>query len=589
MRDFRAHTLYFAFVDRFADGDPDNNGGKNPACFDAARSDPYRYWGGDLDGLTQRLDYLSNLGVSCLRLTPVFEQMSTLTLDRGRLGAPYHGYWTADFRRIEPHLIPRSEWDRPFSDRDTAFDRLVAACRERGIRLVLDVVCDRANPGGDDAGPGQMHDDGQWLLSTEHDTLGWFRKGLYRDEEGTGDSQIRFNEHSASFRGYLRGVLEDWADRGVDGYCFDAVHRMPIWFWQELTSTLRLKRADLSLCGAALARANWEEAIVDFANQAGLRLVDAAFQRRIVEGLCWKDVGGFRRIAQHLEHDDVFEDATSLVTCLDNEKTPRLLSLGLPPEHLVLALTLLMTSRGIPCIFYGTEQGLHDDTDGGGDPYNRPMMRSFDPDHPVARALSVLTALRRENLAVQRGHYKTLWLSDDVLVFRRVHGTDRVLVALNRGGSAKVDIAEVPLPNGPAIDLLEGAGAFVEGGRISGLVLPAGAARVFAHTEPREIVGACVLCRLSGYASRYGESVVITGSAPELGSWDIRRAVRLEYVNRNLWMGDVVFDVSCGKRTLYKYAVVDERGSVVRESAMPRVAEIPHRSGHEWADRWVRE
>jgi cyclomaltodextrin glucanotransferase len=80
--------------------------------------------------------------------------------------------------------------------------------------------------------------------------------------------------------------------------------------------------------------------------------------------------------------------------------------------------------------------------------------------------------------------------------------------------------------------------------------------------------------------------VVVTGDVPELGEWDIRRAPRLQYVNRNLWMGDVVFDVSCGKRALYKYAVVDERGGVVRESAMPRVTEIPHESGREWADRW---
>lgn len=586
MRDFRAHTIYFAFVDRFADGDPANNGGKNPVCHDPTRSDPYRYWGGDLTGLTEHLDYLANLGISCLRLTPIFEQMSTLTLDRGRLAAPYHGYWTADFRRIEPHLLPKEEWDRPFTDRTTAFDRLVTACRDRGIRLIVDVICDRANPGGDDAPPGQLHDDGQWLLSVEHDSLGWFRKAVHRDEDVTGDSEVRFNENAASFRAYLRSVLDDWARRGVDGFCFDAVHRMPIWFWQELTCTLRVDHPDLSLCGAALARANWEEAAVDFANQAGLRLLDFAFQRRVVEALCWKDVGGMRRIAHHLERDEVFEDATGLVTCLDNEKTPRLLSRGLPAEHLVIAVALLMTSRGIPCIFYGTEQGLHDDTDGGGDPFNRPMMQHFDLGHPAARALTILSALRRDNLAVQRGSYKTLWLSDDILVFARVHDHDQVLVALNRGSGTKIDIGEVPFPDGPIVDVLASAGAFVRKGRIQGLDLPSGAARVFEHTEPREMAGACVLCRLSGYATRFGESVVVTGNVPELGSWDIRKAVPLHYVNRNLWLGDVVFGESCGKTALYKYAIVNERGHVVRESTKPRVAKIPEDGGQEWADRW---
>ena len=587
MRDVRAETMYFVFVDRFADGDPSNNGGKNETCFDPTRSDPLRFWGGDLQGLHDQLDYLSRLGISCLRLTPIFEQIPTLTLDRGRLSAPYHGYWTTDFRRIEPHLLPREEWDCPFARRDTTFDRLLDACHERGIRVLLDVVCDRGNPGGDDAPAGQMFDDGQWLLSQDHDSLGWYRRGMHRDDAGSGDSALRFDENSASFRGYLRDVLLGWLNRGVDGYCFDAVHRMPIWFWQELTTTLRTSRPGTWLCGVAHARASWEEAAVDFANQAGLRLLDFAFQRRIVEALCWNDVGGFRRIASHLERDEMFEDATSLVTFLDTHKTPRLLSLGLPPEHLVLAFTLLMTSRGIPCIFYGTEQGLHDDTEGGVDPYNRPMMTSFDLNTAPAKALSVLTALRRENLAVQRGRYQTLWLSENVLVYAREHADNAVVVALNRGGDTRIDLANVPLPDGAAIDLLGGEGVMVQAGRIERLSLPAGGAFVFANTRRREVAGASVLCRLSGYATKFGESVVVTGSAPELGAWDMQRAVVLQHVNRNLWMGDVVFDESRGQRTLYKYAIVDSRGNVVREARPPRVADVPMSSGIEWADRWT--
>jgi hypothetical protein len=92
---------------------------------------------------------------------------------------------------------------------------------------------------------------------------------------------------------------------------------------------------------------------------------------------------------------------------------------------------------------------------------------------------------------------------------------------------------------------------------------------------------------LSGYATKFGESVVVTGAAPELGAWDIERAVMLQHVNRNLWMGDVVFDESRGQRTLYKYAVIDSRGSVVREARPPRVADVPMSSGIEWADRWA--
>ena len=65
------------------------------------------------------------------------------------------------------------------------------------------------------------------------------------------------------------------------------------------------------------------------------------------------------------------------------------------------------------------------------------------------------------------------------------------------------------------------------------------------------------LARVSGYATAYGERVVAMGDSPELGQWDPRRAVPLEYVNQNLWMGDLPFEASAGREVLYRYAIVD--------------------------------
>ena len=149
-----------------------------------------------------------------------------------------------------------------------------------------------------------------------------------------------------------------------------------------------------------------------------------------------------------------------------------------------------------------------------------------------------------------------------------------------------IDVAEVPFGDGPVVDVLSGAGAMVRGQRIAQLHLPSGAARVFAVTRARERVGASATCALSGYRSRFGESVVVIGDAPELGGWDTSRAVRMHYANPNLWLGTVGFEGSAGRVVLYKYAVIDQRGTVLREDRLPRRREAPTRAGEDWSDRW---
>ena len=73
---------------------------------------------------------------------------------------------------------------------------------------------------------------------------------------------------------------------------------------------------------------------------------------------------------------------------------------------------------------------------------------------------------------------------------------------------------------------------------------------------------------------------------PELGEWDIARAVPLQFSNANLWAGLATFARSAGRRVLYKYAVIDQRGAVSREDRLPRCRAVPVQGGLEWADRW---
>ena len=96
---------------------------------------------------------------------------------------------------------------------------------------------------------------------------------------------------------------------------------------------------------------------------------------------------GFQLVQDILNEDGKYRNASELITMYENHDMPRLQSLGASDQMLEIATCLIMTMRGIPCLYYGYEQYLHNDTDGGGDPYNRPMMGKVGT-RPLTRFIS---------------------------------------------------------------------------------------------------------------------------------------------------------------------------------------------------------
>ena len=109
MNDFRKQTIYFIVIDRFFDGNPENNSGKNPELFDSTKTDWWKYWGGDIRGIINKLDYLQAMGITAIWITPVFDQIDHVISPDGVKMAPYHGYWAKDFKRLDEHLVDRAE------------------------------------------------------------------------------------------------------------------------------------------------------------------------------------------------------------------------------------------------------------------------------------------------------------------------------------------------------------------------------------------------------------------------------------------------------------------------------------------------
>lgn len=418
--EFRQETIYFIVVDRFHDGDSANNAGPNPELYDPEGKDWGKYWGGDLQGVIDKLDYLKDMGVTAVWLTPLFEQVEALFVEQ----AAIHGYWTKDFKRLNPRFIAKGDnpsVNQTQETKDTVFDKLVDELHQRKMKLVLDIVCNHSNP--DFSGKkGELYDDGVKIADFNDDKDNWYHHygevQNWEDEWQVQNCELSglatFNENNIAYRSYIKSAIKQWLDRGVDALRVDTVKHMPIWFWQEFTADILTHRPDVFIFGEWIYSDPRNDLSVEFVNESGMTILDFGLCVAIREVLGQGAEAGFQLIQDVLNLDHRYYGATELITFIDNHDMPRFQSLNADRQMLRLAINLIMTSRGIPCLYYGTEQYLHDDTEGGNDPYNRPMMEKWDTDSPIYRDVRLLSGLRRLNPAISMGSQWQKYLTADV-------------------------------------------------------------------------------------------------------------------------------------------------------------------------------
>lgn len=600
MRPFNDSVIYFIVVDRFFNGHAANDNGHNPEATDAGRRDWFKYWGGDLDGVIKKLDYLKELGVSSLWLTPLFDQADGLVDVEGRGLAAYHGYWAKDFKRLDEHLAGSPSDVRVFASNNTVVDRLTRAMHALDMKLVLDIVCNHSSPAQrpDQGGrpvKGELYDDGVLLTSYTDDKLGWYhRNGGVSDWNNKGQVEAAelcgladFNESHIGYRTYIKDAMRQWLDKGVDAFRIDTVKHMPQWFWQEFVSDMVFHKPDLFIFGEWFQGGCWDGLSVQFANKSGMGMLDFALQRALEDCLAKGAGQGFELVENVFRQDKVFDDCRHLVTFIDNHDMPRFMSVGATERRVDLALALILTCRGTPCVYYGTEQYLHDDTNGGQDPYNRPMMEKWETNTPAFRTVRRLAALRRENPAVQRGSQRQKFLSPDIYAYTRVYRGNCCLAVFNRGADARVTLENIELPDGIYKDALSDRAVTVKGGRIENLPLGRDTAFVTAYKAPaRQHSKMEITFLLNGFPSEFGQQVKVTGNCPELGGWDLAKAFPLEYINENMWMGNLPVTESAGKPITYKFVVTKEGGGTLYENRPGHFRHLPAEGFLELQHRW---
>jgi glycosidase len=451
-------VIYLIMPDRFANGDLANDDPPASRGF-LDRGQDRQYHGGDLRGIIARLPYLKDLGITALWLTPVYDNAK----------ADYHGYGAVDFYAVEEHL----------GDLDTLRE-LVDAAHRLGLKVIQDQVANHTGPShawvADPPTPTWFNGTAErhlsnawqvWTLMDPHAAPGLRRETL---EGWFAGNLPDLNQADEDVERYLIQNALWWVGQsGLDGIRQDTLPYVPRGFWREWTAALKREYPALTVVGEL-----WDAdpAVVSF-YQGGLTRFDgidtgidtlfdfpleAAIRRVFARG------ESIRELPKVLARDHLYPNPGVLVTFLGNHDTPRFMNEpGATNAGLKLALTFLLTARGIPLLYYGDEIAMP----GGDDPDNR---RDFPGGWPgddrnafqaagrTAEGQAVfdhvrrLLRLRREISSLRRGLMTSLALTEQSYAFARVDQGSSALVVFNNGTAP----TELEIDVGPVASLGEG-------------------------------------------------------------------------------------------------------------------------------------
>ncbi len=448
-------VIYLIMPDRFSDGDPSNNDPYvSRGLFD--RSNPHRYHGGDLQGIINHLDYLKSLGVTTLWLTPVYDNVNHLNsreTDAGNPISDYHGYGAVNFYGVEEHFGTLEK-----------LRELVDKAHALGLKVIQDEVANHTSPYHPWAkdpptptwfnGTLETHLSNEWdipVLTDPHappalqkNTLeGWFINIL---------PDINQNDPEAA-RYEIQNTLWWLGETGFDGLREDTMSYVPRSFMRDWSGAIRRQYPNVTEVGEVY---NGDVAVTSFfqGGQARFDGIDTGVSSLFDFGLYYPlrrvfaQGNSVKDLTYLLGRDSLYVNPNSLVTFLGSHDVPRFMNeQGATIDGLKLAQTFLLTTRGIPMLYYGDELALP----GGGDPDNR---RDFPGGFPgdalnaftqagrtaaqqdVFTHVQTLTHLRAMLPALRRGRLVNLYVSDQQYVYARVMpGTPEItqfaVVALN--------------------------------------------------------------------------------------------------------------------------------------------------------------
>ncbi|MBK7106399.1 MAG: cyclomaltodextrinase N-terminal domain-containing protein [Ignavibacteriae bacterium] len=434
-------VVYLIFPDRFVNGDSSND-----FLFNEKEEFEFKdlngRHGGDIQGIINKLDYLQDLGITAIWSTPLVENNMYMS---------YHGYAATDFYRIDPRF-----------GSNALYKNLVDEAHKRGIKIILDHVANHIGSNHEwiskPPTPTWINGTTQNHLPAEHDKVVYVdihadkRNIEFANKGWFVNTMPDLNQTDSLLAKYIIQNTIWWIEfSGLDGiredtYPYSDPEFMSIWAKEILTHYPKLNIVGEVWKGDPAVLAKFQTNNY-FPNEFDTNLpvvTDFAIRDALYDYLDGKS--GLLKIYETFGQDFVYSNPDNLLTFFDNHDTDRgMFAAKWNLEKFKKALTIVLTTRGIPQIFYGTEIGL----DGGGHHgkiraefpggFPKDSLNTFEEDgrnsnqNEIFNFTKKLLNLRKNNEVLIKGKFIQYFPKDNVYVYKKVLDNIEILIFLNDG------------------------------------------------------------------------------------------------------------------------------------------------------------
>lgn len=397
------------------------------------------YFGGDLDGITEKLDHLASLGVTCLYLNPVFEAHSN------------HRYDTADYEKIDPLLGD-----------ETAFSTLMREAKKRGMRVLLDGVFSHTGADSKYFNREGRYGDGGAYRDVASPYYPWYHFDRWPEQYASWwgfDTLPELDEMTPSFMAYIAGdggIVRQRIRKGAGGWRLDVADELPDGFLYALRKAVKTEDPDALLLGEVWEDASCKESYGHLRPYLLGKQLDSVMNYPFRDAILrYMNGGGSTEFANAVERiaenypPQVLRLLMNHIGTHDTERALTVLA-GEPSagrgrhwqarhrlsaaeresgvRRLRLATLLQFCLPGVPCIYYGDEAGM----EGYRDPFNRGCYPWGSEDTALTEWYKKLGAVRRGCSALKEGSFAAVRGNEDIACFVRADENETLLCAVNR-------------------------------------------------------------------------------------------------------------------------------------------------------------